>query len=228
MVDKEIKQDIKSNYNSILIKINHKPLIMTSIYSFVQNRPYILLHLISNDSLLKSSLIDTFDNARKNNTLSTELNKNIDKYIFYRKLKEKLDIKLQEIKSKIFEYKEKLNSLIYKPIIDITTNNELIIDFLDTVLDFSEAQNIIVNYIDKNYNKVGKKLLEIYYSNYLEELQKKKNYYDNQYQVTSQFFNSTALKIKEEQYYDDFYRYLKKRKVHFNNTIQKELDRRKI
>ena len=216
MEDKEIKQDIKSNYNSMLIKINHKPLIMTSIYSFVQNRPYILLHIISNDSLLKSSLIDTFDNARKNNTLSTELNKNIDKYIFYRKLKEKLDIKLQEIKSKIFEYNEKLNSLIYKPIIDITTNNELIIDFLDTVLDFSEAQNIIVNYIDKNYNKVGKKLLEIYYSNYLEELQKKKNYYDNQYQVSEEECVIKNEKISEFE--------IDKEDIELNFEIKNELN----
>ena len=42
----EINKDNEKNYNCLLTKIGHKPIIMTSIYSFAQSRPYILLHLI--------------------------------------------------------------------------------------------------------------------------------------------------------------------------------------
>ena len=226
MEDKEIKQDIKSKYISILMKINHKPLIMTSIYSFVQNRPYILLHLISTNTLLKSSLINTFNNSRKNNTLSVELNKNINKYIFYRKLKENLDIKLQEIKSKIFKYNEKLNLLIHKPNPDIKNNNELIINFIKETLDFSDAQNIILNYVDKNYNRAAKKLLEMYYSNYLETCQNQGKYY-YYYSIMSKFFNTDEFRVEEEYFYDNYYQCLKNRKAYFNDIIMKELNKRK-
>ena len=48
-----IEDSKEKKIKSILNKIQHKPIIMESIYSFSQNRPYILLHLISNDDSLK-------------------------------------------------------------------------------------------------------------------------------------------------------------------------------
>ena len=63
----------KNNNNPCLLnKINHKPIIMETIYSFSLNRPYMLFYLISNDIQLKSSLKNIFDNAKKANTLSKE------------------------------------------------------------------------------------------------------------------------------------------------------------
>ena len=96
----------------ILNKINHKPLIMEHIYSFAKNRPYILLHLISNDDLLKTSLKNTFDNSLKENNLSREINININDYILYRKINEKLGQCYLELKSNILENNKKLNSII--------------------------------------------------------------------------------------------------------------------
>ena len=117
-----IEKSNQKNFHSILNKIHHKPIIMSYIYSFSQNRPYILLNLISNDELLKSTLKDTFDNAKKNNNLSKEINTNINNYIFYRKIKEKLKIKSDEIISDIFKCNKKLNSLILKSINNIDNN----------------------------------------------------------------------------------------------------------
>ena len=85
----------ENNIPCLLNKINHKPIIMESIYSFSQNRPYILFHLISNDAQLKSSLKNTFDNAKKVNTLSKELNQNIETYITFRKLEESIEVNFQ-------------------------------------------------------------------------------------------------------------------------------------
>ena len=61
----EINKDNEKNYNCLLTKIGHKPIIMTSIYSFVQSRPCILLYLISKDQSLKSSLKAVFENTQK-------------------------------------------------------------------------------------------------------------------------------------------------------------------
>ena len=126
-----IEDSKEKKIKSILNKIQHKPIIMESIYSFSQNRPYILLHLISNDDSLKSSLKDTFDNAKKNNNLSKEINININNYIAYRKIIEKLNEKHEEIKTDIFKRNEKLNSLIQKSN-DINEKNQK--EFLDHII----------------------------------------------------------------------------------------------
>ena len=126
-----IEDSKEKKIKSILNKIQHKPIIMESIYSFSQNRPYILLHLISNDDSLKSSLKDTFDNAKKNNNLSKEINMNINNYIAYRKIIEKLKEKHEEIKTDIFKRNEKLNSLIQKSN-DINEKNQK--EFLDHII----------------------------------------------------------------------------------------------
>ena len=126
-----IEDSKEKKIKSILNKIQHKPIIMESIYSFSQNRPYILLYLISNDDSLKSSLKDTFDNAKKNNNLSKEINMNINNYIAYRKIIEKLKEKHEEIKTDIFKRNEKLNSLIQKSN-DINEKNQK--EFLDHII----------------------------------------------------------------------------------------------
>ena len=80
--EKEVKSNEKKNI-SILIKIKHKPIILESIFSFAQNRVFIIIDQISRNKILKSSLKKTFDNSKKNNYLSQEVNTNIEKYIYY-------------------------------------------------------------------------------------------------------------------------------------------------
>ena len=76
--EKEIKSN-KQKKNSILIKIKHKPIILESIFSYMQNRVFIIIDQISRNKILKSSLKKTFDNSKKNNDLSPEININIEK-----------------------------------------------------------------------------------------------------------------------------------------------------
>ena len=69
---KEVKSNEKKNI-SILIKIKHKPIILESIFSYAQNRVFIIIDQISRNKILKSSLKKTFDKSKKNNNLSPEI-----------------------------------------------------------------------------------------------------------------------------------------------------------
>ena len=55
--------DKKKEYRCILRKIRHKPLLMSSIYSFTKSRPNILLYVVSDDNLLKTSIKDYFSKS---------------------------------------------------------------------------------------------------------------------------------------------------------------------
>ena len=162
-IDKKNK-DNQDTYNCLLRKIRHKPIIMSSIYSFVQNRPYILYHLISKDLLLKSSLKAIFANAQKDNDFSKELNENINHYKLYRELKDKLTRDLEELKPKIFNENEKLNDIIQKP----KRYSKLDINSLLEKFKNSDAQKLIQNLLDEDFLKTRKILLELYYSRYSE------------------------------------------------------------
>ena len=118
-INTEEKEE-NNNNPCLLNKINHKPIIMETIYSFSQNRPYMLFHLISNDIQLKSSLKNIFDKAKKVNSLSKELNQNIENYIIFRKLKERIEVKFSELKSEISKFNEKINLAIQKPEKELT------------------------------------------------------------------------------------------------------------
>ena len=83
----------KRNIN-ILNKIKHKPILLESIFSFIEKRVFILIDFISKDKSLKSDLKQFFNKTKLKNNLSKELNINIKKYIIYRKdLEEKNKIK---------------------------------------------------------------------------------------------------------------------------------------
>ena len=212
-----IEESKEKKIKSILNKIQHKPIIMESIYSFSQNRPYILLYLISNDDSLKSSLKDTFDNAKKNNNLSKEINMNINNYIAYRKIIEKLKEKHEEIKTDIFKRNEKLNSLIQKSN-DINEKSQK--EFLEHII---KKKLIKPNFIDKDYYIVEKCIKDLYFSSYKREkresnnIDKLKKYKITKntdidkkfYEIDPNFFNSI---IKEEL----------KRKENKNNIIFRE------
>ena len=174
----------ENNIPCLLNKINHKPIIMESIYSFSQNRPYILFHLISNDAQLKSSLKNTFDNAKKVNTLSKELNQNIETYITFRKLEESIEVKLSKLKSKISNFNEKINLVIQKPINELAKDEikyqkelEYIINNLEY---FCDRDTFIKNFIDKKYISKKNKILELYYLSY-KKSKKKSIYFSKRY-----------------------------------------------
>ena len=94
-MEKEIKSKPKNDEPKndriyLLNKIKHKPVILESTMSFSSKRLYILIHMISNDKILKERMKKVFDNSKHFNDLSKELNININQYITYRQYYEKL------------------------------------------------------------------------------------------------------------------------------------------
>ena len=78
----------KDKYISILGKVNHKPIIIESIFSYIKYNPYILFKLVEKDKILASSLNSYFKPIKKNNNLSKTLNDNIKILLFYKQFKE--------------------------------------------------------------------------------------------------------------------------------------------
>jgi hypothetical protein len=76
-MEKTINHKNKSNYNSILQLINHKPLIVENIFSFIKDEPYKFMHLIEKDEILKDSINKTFSIVKQKNEFSEDLNTNI-------------------------------------------------------------------------------------------------------------------------------------------------------
>ena len=159
------------NYSNILKKIKHKPILLESIFSFSEKRPYIIIDFISKDKKLKSSMKETFLNARRDNNLSSELNQNIEKYIIYRKIYENFPKIIENIKNNFKHLYKELNSTCKAPL-----NNT---NFLEKkeVEDFMEEDNlkkieekkvveIIENYLDKNYNKHQTMILKLFFHSY--------------------------------------------------------------
>ena len=111
---KNIISITKSNKDKIFIlnKINHKPVILESIFSFSKNRPYILLNMISTDKKLKKAMKNVFNNSKVNNDLSKELNINIKEYIRYRESSEKIKDECGKI---FFDNDKNIYKVIEKP-----------------------------------------------------------------------------------------------------------------
>ena len=65
------------DYLSILHKINHKPLIIEYIFSFLKNEPYKFFLIIEKDQKLKDLLNSMISSIKTNNTLSKGINENI-------------------------------------------------------------------------------------------------------------------------------------------------------
>ena len=106
----------------------------------------------------------TFDNAKKVNDLSKDINDNINNYIFYRKLYETLKEKSNEIISNILKGELNLNSLIKKTIEVRSKNN---------ILNNSNYDmKIRVDIIDRNYQTIKNNLINLYFSNYMKKAKK--------------------------------------------------------
>ena len=89
-MENNINIENESNYKSILQKINHKPLIIEYIFSFVKAKPYKFLNLIEKDQILKDSINSRFSQVTKNNSFSKEINENIKLILLYKKYQETL------------------------------------------------------------------------------------------------------------------------------------------
>jgi len=187
---------LENKTHSLLNKIRHKPIIMESIYSFSQNRPYMLFHLISNDAQLKSSLKNIFDNAKKANTLSKELNENIETYITFRKLKERIEEKFSKLKSEISKFNEKINRVIQKPINELSKDEieySKEFEYIQYYLErFYDRDTFISNFIDKKYISKRNKILELYYLSYRKS-ENKYIYFKDKYSS----YNMIPIKQKE-------------------------------
>ena len=187
-----------SNKITLLNKINHKPIIIESIFSYALERPYILVNFITNDEYLKLAMKNTFDHIKKNNDLSKEIIVNINLYIKYKKifdiiskcLEENMDQKkivpfLQKkpsIKTDIFNNEDVNNFLkknkgaysILKRKSDLFKNDELY-DVLN-YFKFNEKNDTFLEYL-KEQKKFGLFLEAIYFfdEQFFEEL---KNNFD--------------------------------------------------
>ena len=135
---------------------------MSSIYSFTKSRPNILLYVVSDDNLLKTSIKDSFSKSLIVNDLSKEINDNLDEYEKKLSIKEKLFYEYNQLKRKILSNK-KLESLIQKPK-KIKDKN---IDDILNIFDDEEIEYFIENLADKSLIEIQKRLLEIYYESYL-------------------------------------------------------------
>ena len=74
----------RTKYISILNKINHKPLLLNNIFSFVSQRPYIFPCILDQDFLLKKKLKTSIGLIKKNNSLENK--EMIFKFISYKLL----------------------------------------------------------------------------------------------------------------------------------------------
>ena len=213
----------KDNISIMLRKIQHKPLIMSLIYSYAQKRPYILLHLISSDNVLKESLKNTFNSVKKNNNLPKEIITNIKNYITYRKIRDKLSEKLKEIKIKIFNKNKELNIIDEKlktnDIFNSINDRE---EFINTI--FKDNEDLIDNLIDKNYSKTKIKLLELYYSNYSKIFDKEHSYYNKLPNKVKPFF-TIDTHIYQSKFLTDYKTLIPKKNngQFFNDIIKRDI-----
>ena len=196
--EKEIKSDEKKNYNSLLIKIKHKPIILEYIFSFAQNRAFVIIEQISRNEILKSSLKKTFENTKKKNYLSPELNTNLKKYMYYRKILEEYQDLFKKSKNDFNNANTLLNNIGKKNIIkEKFFNNKEIIDFMRVlalnetklIYDDNLISKIIEKYVDKDYsNKIFKILSLIYGKTY------KKDYIVNNFRNLTGFYGKAYFK----------------------------------
>ena len=84
-MENSINKENKHIYNIIFQKINHKPLLVENIFSYIKNEPFKFLHIIEKDKTLKESINSQFFKVKKNNLFSKEINDNISLIIFYKK-----------------------------------------------------------------------------------------------------------------------------------------------
>ena len=90
--NKNININIKRNtkYISILNKIKHKPIIFEFIFSYIKNNPFTIYNLIEKDKFLNNGIKLFFNDLKKSNTLSKDLNNNLNILLFYKSFHDKI------------------------------------------------------------------------------------------------------------------------------------------
>ena len=213
------------NENNIYIlnKINHKPIIFKEIFSFASSRPYIFIDLISKSKYLKLNLKNTFENLKKNNKLSSELNNNLKKFISYKKILKKFPLLVKQIKNKF----KKINNDL-KLIISKDPFNEKLLENKENIENLNISDNniiikIIKKYIDKNYDKNLNDILILYYKNFM------RNFCNNTHQPEYEYFDVYNWKdphkrqVKEKDFFDNYKKMLDKKREFFNEKVKEEL-----
>ena len=104
MTKETIDNDKYDKYISILRKVEHKPIVIEFIFSFIKYNPYIFIELIEKDKALASSINSIFKPVKKkNNNLSKTINNNIKILLFYKHFKEYI---FDYYPDDIFEYEQ--------------------------------------------------------------------------------------------------------------------------
>ena len=170
-----MKTMAKENNINILNKIKHKPILLESIFSFIEKRFYIIIDFISEDKTLKSDLKKFFNKTKQKNSLSKELNINIKKYIFCRKILEKNNLK------DIIEFKYTSHEFNHYLTQDIISNNKGKDDKKDSPINYQNSKYEIYNFIAKykinnNKNNLFLAFIKIFINNKNTNSEKKKYY----------------------------------------------------
>ena len=104
----------KYKYHSLLCKINHKPLIISKIYEFSLERPFILFQMLDKSKYIKEMIKNV--ELSKNNTLSKQINMIYS--LFFNTLN--FDYFFKEIMTKkIIIEQEETNYYVTKPNLNI-------------------------------------------------------------------------------------------------------------
>ena len=211
---KEASNSTKNNHFCILTKIRAKPVILDKIYSFSKKRPFIIFDLISNNKALKLSLQKTFNNSKKKNNLSSELNININNYIYFRKLKENISKKINKIEKEFFQFNQHLNNVFQKHL----NKNKLFFENKDIKIKIiSDDETIIEPSVLKNINNIKTKIFDLYW----------KNYESSKCTSSYEFFGRNYIIEKKDflYYKDDILRDINKNS--FNYKVSVELEKNK-
>ena len=183
-MENSINKENEHNYNSILQKINHKPLLVENIFSYIKNKPFKFLHIIEKDKTLKESINSRFFNVKKNNLFSKEINDNISLIIFYKKFIEMFRVfKDEDSKTfqKFFIEKEMVKNKSDPSFIIYKTNSlfdRLSIDKSLRNLSFEGLIDIALNEQEK-YEHIHLTLLPQNNHNYKDYLYIQKNLKNN-------------------------------------------------
>ena len=222
------------NHIYILNKIKHKPLIFKDIFSFASNRPYIFINLINTSQHLKSDLKATFAKLKKNNKLSSEINVNLQKFIYYKKIVEKFPLLVRQIKNKFKKINKDFSLIITsnEPI-----NEELFFEKnMQNIQDLTTSDNdiiikVIKKYVDENYEKNVNDLLSLYYRNFMRNFcnNKRHRYEEYDYFNYINYYDSSYLSkghqrdIKEKDFFDNYKKMIERRRDFFNEKIKEEI-----
>ena len=208
---------------SLLNKIRNKTLIINKIFPYSLNRPYMLFHIISNESILKNRLNNIFSKVSKySNKLDKEFNNNLIFYSLIPNILNKLSELYNKIKSNYFSYDN------FKKEYNLS-----IIQYLfDSITKYMQKQSTV--YYNLNSNIIKGIILDFYSlqeSAIITMFSKDAKYLDCEYvkfginaNKKSSEKNKISQKVKLILLFDDNYFYNKDiQEIEFRNVNEIEL-----